>query len=65
VWRNGWQQRGLGWDDVHTTFYSDSTNDLPLLEKVHEPVATNPDDRLRAIAQAAGLAHTDLFTEFA
>jgi HAD superfamily hydrolase (TIGR01490 family) len=28
-------------------FYSDSMNDLPLLEKVSNPVATNPDDRLR------------------
>ncbi|QWD85048.1 HAD family hydrolase [Polynucleobacter asymbioticus] len=28
-------------------FYSDSMNDLPLLEKVSNPVATNPDVRLR------------------
>ncbi len=28
-------------------FYSDSMNDLPLLEKVSNPIATNPDDRLR------------------
>ena len=28
-------------------FYSDSINDLPLLEEVSNPVATNPDDRLR------------------
>jgi HAD superfamily hydrolase (TIGR01490 family) len=28
-------------------FYSDSLNDLPLLEKVSNPVATNPDARLR------------------
>ena len=28
-------------------FYSDSMNDLPLLEKVSNPVATNPDTRLR------------------
>jgi HAD superfamily hydrolase (TIGR01490 family) len=59
------QQRGLGWDDVHTTFYSDSTNDLPLLEKVHTPVATNPGDGLRAIAQARGWRILDLFTEHA
>ncbi|WP_411742829.1 HAD family hydrolase [Reinekea sp.] len=32
-------------------FYSDSHNDLPLLEQVDHPVAVNPDDRLRAIAQ--------------
>ena len=42
--------RDLRWDQVHTTFYSDSMNDLPLLEKVNLPVATNPDPRLRAIA---------------
>ena len=28
-------------------FYSDSMNDLPLLEEVSNPVATNPDERLR------------------
>lgn len=28
-------------------FYSDSINDLPLLEKATHPVATNPDSRLR------------------
>jgi phosphoserine phosphatase len=28
-------------------FYSDSINDLPLLEKVSRPVATNPDAKLR------------------
>ncbi len=31
-------------------FYSDSINDLPLLEKVSHPVATNPDARLRELA---------------
>ena len=39
-------------DFEHTVFYSDSTNDLPLLEIVHEPVATNPSPALEAIAQA-------------
>ena len=32
-------------------FYSDSLNDLPLLEQVSHPVATNPDPRLRAEAE--------------
>lgn len=32
-------------------FYSDSINDLPLLEQVTHPVAVDPDDRLREIAQ--------------
>lgn len=35
-------------------FYSDSHNDLPLLEKVDHPVAVDPDDRLRAIASTRG-----------
>ncbi len=53
--------RGLAWADVDTTFYSDSTNDLPLLEKVDHPVATNPDPKLRAIAQERGWRILDLF----
>jgi HAD superfamily hydrolase (TIGR01490 family) len=32
-------------------FYSDSHNDLPLLEQVDHPVAVDPDDTLRAIAE--------------
>jgi HAD superfamily hydrolase (TIGR01490 family) len=55
------QERGLSWDTVHTTFYSDSMNDLPLLEKATVPVATNPDERLRALAQARGWRILDLF----
>ena len=54
-------ERGLSWDTVQATFYSDSINDLPLLEKVAHPVATNPDDRLRAIAQARGWRILELF----
>ena len=34
------------------TFYSDSANDLPLLERVSHPVATNPSGDLEALAQA-------------
>lgn len=56
------QARGKTWDDVtHSTFYSDSMNDLPLLEKVDEPVATNPDPRLRALATERGWKIIDLF----
>ena len=54
--------RGLDWLDVETTFYSDSTNDLPLLERVDHPVATNPDARLRTIALERGWRILDLFT---
>ncbi|MFZ9511701.1 MAG: HAD family hydrolase [Burkholderiaceae bacterium] len=53
--------RGWAWGDVHSTFYSDSINDLPLLERVNEPVATNPDERLRAVAQQRGWRILDLF----
>ena len=35
-------------------FYSDSLNDLPLLEKVQHPVAVDPDPTLRAHALAHG-----------
>ncbi|NML44943.1 HAD family hydrolase [Ramlibacter sp. G-1-2-2] len=55
------KQRGLDWLDVETTFYSDSTNDLPLLEQVDHPVATNPDARLRPIALERGWRILDLF----
>jgi HAD superfamily hydrolase (TIGR01490 family) len=53
--------RHLGWDDVQTTFYTDSLNDLALLEKATYPVATNPDPRLRALAQERGWRILDLF----
>jgi phosphoserine phosphatase len=54
-------QQGLVWADVDSSFYSDSINDLPLLERVNKPVATNPDDTLRAIAQNRGWRILDLF----
>lgn len=54
-------QRGLDWADVESTFYTDSINDLTLLEKVNHPIATNPDDRLRAVASERGWRILDLF----
>jgi len=39
-------------DDAY--FYSDSRNDLPLLERVSHPVAVDPDPTLREIAQQRG-----------
>ena len=42
-------------------FYSDSTNDLPLLELVSEPVATNPSPALEAIALQRGWRILRLF----
>lgn len=41
-------------DLTDSWFYSDSHNDLPLLEQVSHPVAVDPDDRLRQIALARG-----------
>jgi HAD superfamily hydrolase (TIGR01490 family) len=48
-------------DFEHSYFYSDSHNDIPLLEKVTDPIATNPDDTLRAHAQAKGWRILELF----
>jgi len=45
-----------------TVFYSDSTNDLPLLERVSEPVATNPGPVLERIAHERGWPVLKLFT---
>ncbi len=42
-------------------FYSDSINDLPLLECVSHPVAANPDNKLAEIAQARGWPVLELF----
>ena len=53
--------RGLTWTDVESTFYTDSINDLSLMEAVNHPVATNPDARLRAIAETRGWRILDLF----
>jgi HAD superfamily hydrolase (TIGR01490 family) len=41
-------------DFGESAFYSDSHNDLPLLERVTRPVAVDPDPRLAAVAQARG-----------
>jgi HAD superfamily hydrolase (TIGR01490 family) len=52
--------KNLG-DFERSFFYSDSHNDIPLLEKVTDPIATNPDDTLRAHAQARGWRILELF----
>lgn len=56
------REHDLQWHDADITFYSDSTNDLPLLERADTPIATNPDDRLRALALQRGWRILDLFT---
>jgi HAD superfamily hydrolase (TIGR01490 family) len=56
-------QRGLRFDSFERiTFYSDSTNDLPLLERVSHPVATNPSPALEQLAQQRGWPVLKLFT---
>lgn len=48
-------RRGLAWSEVRRSwFYSDSINDLPLLQAVTDPVAIDPDPRLKAYAEAHG-----------
>ena len=55
--------RGLRLDSFgRSTFYSDSPNDLPLLEAVTQPVATNPSAELERIALARGWPVLKLFT---
>jgi HAD superfamily hydrolase (TIGR01490 family) len=40
--------------DFESWFYSDSLNDMPLLDKVDHPVAVDPDPTLRAYARERG-----------
>jgi HAD superfamily hydrolase (TIGR01490 family) len=55
--------RGLALGDFeHSHFYSDSTNDLPLLERVSKPVATNPGPELERIALERGWPVLKLFS---
>ena len=49
------ESMGFWWNSFgKTSFYSDSLNDLPLLERVSDPVAVDPDPTLLAHAQKAG-----------
>lgn len=49
-----------GLDLEGSYFYSDSINDLALLEQVDHPVAVHPDDELEAIARARNWQIIDL-----
>ncbi len=62
---NAWLAlRGARFEDYAcVTVYSDSTNDLPLLECATEPVATNPGDRLATIARERGWRILELFAD--
>ncbi|MBT9595854.1 MAG: HAD family phosphatase [Vitreoscilla sp.] len=59
AWLAALGQSWSNFDDV--LFYSDSTNDLPLLERVKTPVATNPTPALDAIARERGWRILRLF----
>ena len=49
-WAEGYlRERGLGWESC--AFYSDSMNDLPLLEACGNPVVVHPGKELAAIAE--------------
>jgi HAD superfamily hydrolase (TIGR01490 family) len=46
--------RERNWNLENAYFYSDSINDLPLLERVPNPVVVDGDDRLLAVARERG-----------
>jgi len=49
------ESMGLDFDSfAQSSFYSDSLNDLPLLDRVSDPVAVNPDETLQTHARAHG-----------
>ena len=55
-------ERGCAWRDFdRISVYTDSVNDLPLLERATEPVATNPSPALEAIARERGWRILKLF----
>lgn len=45
---------------TRSSFYSDSQNDLPLLERVTRPVAVDPDPTLKRVAEERGWPITSL-----
>ena len=56
-------EQGAHWGDFdRISVYSDSPNDLPLLERATDPVATNPSPELEAIARRRGWRILNLFT---
>lgn len=60
---NEWlAQLGRSWSGFsRVSVYSDSTNDLALLERATDPVATNPSEALEAIARERGWRILRLF----
>jgi HAD superfamily hydrolase (TIGR01490 family) len=56
--------QGASWADFsRTTFYSDSPNDLPLLERASDAVATNPSPALEMTARQRGWRILKLFND--
>jgi HAD superfamily hydrolase (TIGR01490 family) len=54
--------RGRAWGQFdRVTVYSDSTNDLPLMQLASHPVATNPSPALEALARERGWRILTLF----
>lgn len=60
-WLQEQQVRAADFERV--TVYSDSTNDLPLLEWASHPVATNPGPALEAVARERGWPILRLFAQ--
>ncbi len=54
-------QMNLDLLSVETTFYTDSMNDLSLMQLVNNPVATNPDSKLKGTATENGWKILNLF----
>jgi len=56
--------KGESWESLEDCiFFSDSVNDLPLLEKVQKAVATNPEPKLAAIAKERNWEILELFAK--
>jgi HAD superfamily hydrolase (TIGR01490 family) len=62
-WLSGQRQRLEDFDESY--FYSDSINDLPLLEVVTHPIVTNPSESLLAVAQQRNWSVLNLFNKLA
>ncbi|RED16739.1 HAD family hydrolase [Parasphingopyxis lamellibrachiae] len=48
------EEHGLPRDDLDVRFYSDSQTDLPVFDWSDDPISTNPNAKLRAIAEKRG-----------
>lgn len=60
-WLEGMSKRLHDFDESY--FYSDSINDLPLLEVVTHPIVTNPSESLLAVAQQRKWPVLNLFNK--